>query len=358
MGLALAGGLMLAGCGPGPTPTSTTTTTLSPPSTAEGTPLRWDNLLNPHVAPTPAGLFLTWQVSPPGGGTPVSEIARADPTSGALSVHRSIQGWIGDVVEAAGSLWVVTFSPGTDTLVRMSPTSLATLGHWQIATVPNGEAAGGTEAVAGGSLWVAAGPALVKVPLAQLRPTASVSLPGAVRSEVTANSAGTEMVVSEAGSSGAGRIERRNPATGSVIATRPASGVTAAKLGGIAGETLWVAEPSGTMGMVEALGVANLSAAPLVKLAATNAGGAWVKGGAVYVTQITGIFHANQVERGPGKNYCANATNGSFAAALPMPLSGQVLAVGAGHFYYATAATTGNRQDVHQALIPKACPGP
>src|SRR6266536_1589132 len=183
-------GLLLAACGgslggssasptasaatPAATGQQTTRSTAPALSSVFGHPL-----LSPQVTVTPGGVYVAWQVSPPGSAAVRSELTRIYAATG------RIQAW-----------------------------------RYQVL------------AVAGGGLGVAEGNRLLRLSLPAAGVAGWVMVPGAASSDLSANAAGTVLVVGEADSGGRGAVQRRDPATGAILASHPVMGVTAPAVAG------------------------------------------------------------------------------------------------------------------------------
>lgn len=86
------------------------------------------------------------------------------------------------------------------TLQRLSPQTLKLTGRWRIASRSSQGLAPTALAAAGAGLWAAAGNRLVRLSLPGARITASIIMPGAARSDLSADAAGTVLIVGESDS--------------------------------------------------------------------------------------------------------------------------------------------------------------
>lgn len=311
-------------------------------------------LLSPQVAVTPSGVYVAWQVSP-SGGVVRSELARVDPASGRVEATRRLGAAFGQAVAAAGALWVATSAVTGETLLRLNPDTLALTGSWRAGSGGGHPWAAQTLVVAGGGLWVAGGNRLLRLSLPEGRITASIILPG-VGSDLSANSAGTVLVVGEADSGGRGAVQRRDPATGAILASHPVMGVTAPAVAGPAGSAVWVSEATGMMGYVQRLDAATLAAAgnsctegrsTNTCVEGTNDITARLANGLLWVTQMAG---------GNGRNYCAGPSDGRplTPIRLPQPAQNEVLAIAARRIFYAAPGPKAS-QYLRQEAIPATC---
>ena len=185
----------------------------SPPGVASvfGQPL-----LMPQVAATAAGLYVAWQVSRPGDAVQ-SELARVDAATGRVEAARYLGAAFEQAIVAAGALWVATATgstPAATMLLRLNPDTLQLTGRWQVETGGAPNWAAQVLVVAGGGLWVVGGDRLLHLSLPGGTIIASIALPGAASSDLSANAAGTVLVVGEADSGGRGEPVRVELAVG------------------------------------------------------------------------------------------------------------------------------------------------
>ncbi len=306
----LAGALLSpsAACGSSPAgapalaPSSTALPSSASPPAATATPpviqtVFGRQLRNPEVAVTGGSVYVAWQVSP-AGGVARSELARVDPASGRIEAARPLGAAFAQAISAGGALWVSVSGARDETLLRLSPQTLKLTGRRRIASTPSQGLAATAVAAAGGGLWAADGNRLLRLSLPGARITASITLPGAATSDLSADPAGTVLLVGEADSSGRGAVQRRDPATGAVLAAHPMLGVAAPVVAGPAGSAVWVSQPTGLLGYVQRLDATTLAAATarhceLQKstntcLTGTNAIMARIADGLLWVTQPAG----------------------------------------------------------------------
>lgn len=314
-------------------------------------------LLMPQVAATATGLYVAWQVSRP-GSVVRSELARVDAASGHLEAARYLGAAFEQATSAAGALWVVaaTGSAMTDqVLLRLNPDTLTPTGRWQIGTADGPHWGMQLLVVAGGGLWVASGNRLLHLSLPGGTMTASVALPGAVSSDLSANAAGTVLVVGEADNGGRGAVQRRDPVTGALLASFPITGVAAPAVAGPIGSVVWISEASGMMGYVQRLDAATM----------TDEGSACREGGTSTCVEGTndvtgrlanGLLWVTQIAGGTARNYCADPVTGRTIAPLELPQATEdaVLAITPDRIFYA-APGPGADQYLRQEAIPGAC---
>lgn len=330
---------LFAACGRATTPSRLTATSTSGHVLLHG-------LLLPQVASTSAGLYVAWQVPPLGDG-PISELARVNSTTGRIEATRRLGAAFDQAVAVGDSLYVgisTTSSKPGEALLRLNARNLVVTRRWSHL----GE--GGSLALAGGGLWVAGEDRLLHLSLPGGNVIASVALPGANRSDVASNAAGTILVVGEA-NDGLGALERRDPRTGSLLASySPMIGVSAPGVTEVIGQSVWVSEATGMRGYVERFVAATLTADPSTMIGGSNAISASVAHGLLWVSQIYG---------GPTRNFCGNPSGGVGLAPLNLPSNSPPLAIGPHDIYYATTANPAGAQlahmDVNEEPIPAAC---
>jgi hypothetical protein len=294
---------------------------------------------------TTTGVYLAWFVSPPVRDVR-TELARIDLVSGRITATRQLGAvYFDQAVTAAGSLWVATSSLSGEALVRLDPQTLAVAGRWRIGGGGNQGFAGHVLAVAGSGLWLAGGDRLLRLSLPAGAVTATVPLPRAATSEVAAGSSGAVLVVEETNSTGSGILQRRDPATGALLATSPAvPGVSGLFVGGVAGSGVWVSNATGMMGYVERFDATTLAPSPGTQVEGTNGITVQVADGLVWVTS----------GGGPGPSFCADPLSGRVLARLKLPQPDRVLAIGAGQLFYAAPAPNGDEY-VEQEPLPGGC---
>jgi hypothetical protein len=347
--------VLLTACSaaPGSTAVSSTTTsgatsTARPPgSSARPVRVLGRVFANASVTVTGGRTYVTWQVNPVTAAVPQFELTRIDPAGGAIKATRLlVPGQAGTPLAAAGSLWVPVATSAGESLLRLNPVDLARTGQLSAAGEPEQAVGRGSHlAVADGILWAADGSRLLRVSLKTGQLITSIALPGAAASDVAASKNGTVLVVSEATDGGLGQVQRRNPVSGAVLASRQMVGVTAPEIGGIISSGVWVAEPTGMMGYIERLNVATMAPDPATDVGGTNGIGVTVAGGLAWVTE-----RAN-----PGHDYCADPVTGHVLAriSLPDPAQDDVLAVSGRYAYYESPA--GHGFYLKRVTVPAAC---
>ncbi len=332
-------GSLCAACGRATAPSRSTASSTSGHILLHG-------LLLPQVASTSAGLYVAWQVSRL-GDPPISELARVNSTTGRIEATRRLGAAFDQAVAVGGSLYVgisTTSSKPGEALLRLNARTLVVTRRWSDLE------GGGSLALAGGGLWVAGEDRLLRLSLSEGNVIASVSLPGANRSDVASNAAGTILVVGEA-DEGLGALERRDPRTGSLLASySPMIGVSAPEVAEVIGQGVWVSEATGMMGYVERFDAATLTPDPSTMIEGSNGISASVANGLLWVSQIEG---------GPTRNFCGNPLDGAVLAPLNLPSNSPPLAIGRHDLYYLTTANPAGAQqthmDVNEEPIPAAC---
>jgi hypothetical protein len=315
-------------------------------------------LLMPQVAVTATGLYVSWQVSRP-GSVVRSELARVDEASGRVEAARRLGAAFEQAVLAAGALWVAVSTgstPAAQTLLRLNPETLKLTGRWRVGTGGDQPWAAQVLVIAGGGLWVVSGNRLLHLSLPDGKVTASITLPGAASSDLSANAAGTILIVGEADSGGRGTVQRRDPTTGALLASHPMMGVSAPDVAGPIGSAVWVSEATGMMGYVQRLDAATMTAegsacteggTTSTCVEGTNDVRARLAGGLLWITQIAG---------GKVRNYCADPLTGRRLAPieLPQPAEDEVLAIAPHRIFYAAPGPAAD-QYLRQEAIPSAC---
>jgi hypothetical protein len=316
-------------------------------------------LLNPRVMVTNSEVFVAWQTAQPGSAAERTELARIDATTGRIQARQTFSGFVLQVLQAAGSLWVATWigwPPGTQTLLRLNTRTLQVTRRWPIGIGGAPDWAAQVLAQAGGGLWDAAGNRLVRVSLRSGMATTSIALPGAASSDLSANAAGTKLFVAVADSEGRGIVQRRDAASGAVLASRRVSGVAAPMVAGPVGRAVWISEATGMMGYVQRLDAASMTAdrstcwegkSTSTCVSGTNGITARVADGLLWVTQVAG---------GTARNYCADPVDGRKLAPieLPHPTQDIVLAIAPQQIFYAAPGPKGG-QYLRPEPIPSAC---
>ena len=345
--------IAIAGCGqPSPAPA-----TASPRAPAAATPAASSPLLphgrviagslaGPDLAITTTGIYLAWFASPPASGVR-TELARIDGASGRIVAARHLGPvYFDQAVAAGGSLWVATSSGAGETLVRLDPRTLAVTGRRPVGGGGNQGFSGHVLAVSGGGLWVAGGDRLLRLSVPAGAVTASLPLPAAATSQVAADSPGTVLVVAETTSTGSGILQRRDPATGALLATSPAvPGVTGLFVGGVVGSGVWVSNATGMMGYAERFDARTLVPSPGTRVEGTNGITVQVADGLAWVSPGAG---------GPGLGFCADPSSGRVLARLMLPQPDRLLAIGPGQLFYAAPAPD-ESECVEQEPLPGGC---
>jgi hypothetical protein len=309
-------------------------------------------LLNPQVTVTASGVYVTWQLSRPASGDVRTELARIDPVTGRIEATQRLGGTYLQGLSASGFLWLTTSTTAGEFLLRLNPQTLQVILRRQLGPGNAGQWLATTMAVAGGGLWVAAGNRLVHLLMPAGQVAASVSLPHAATSDVSADTSGTVLLVGEADNSGAGQVQRRDPTTGALLAFRPIQGVSAPAVAGPVHDVVWVSEAIGMMGYVQRLFARSLTpdaqgcaegASTDTCVPGTNAISARVASGLVWVSQPAG---------GDVRNYCARPSDGRPIATTG--LEDQVLAIGPDAIFYALSGP-GADEYLRSAPVPAAC---
>lgn len=238
---------------------------------------------------------------------------------------------------AAGSLWVTDATAAGELLLRLDPRALMVTGELKIGGPYHpGGMAGEHLAFAAGSIWADGGDQLIEVAPGSVSVTRTIPLPGALTSDVAASPDGGTLIVSEAGDGGAGTVQRRDPATGALLASHSMTGVLAPVIGGVSGADAWIAEPTGMMGYVERFRTAAMTPDEATQVEGTNGIRVRIWNGVLWVTNPVG---------GPARNYCADPGTGRRLATLSLPDMNEdtLLAVGGKDLYYSQSSDGGSR---------------
>lgn len=300
---------------------------------------------NPGLTVTGGSLYLRRSLSPARQDPPRMELARVDAATGAIVATSTFSpGAIGAPLAAAGSLWLTGSFSGHAMLLRLDPRTLMVTGELTIAPVNSG-AEQSHIAYAGGSIWVDGSDELVRVSPATVAAELTIPLPGADTSDIGGSPDGGTLIVSEA-DSGDGTIQRRDPVTGTLLASHPMLGVTAPLIGGVSAAGAWVSEPTGMLGYIERFSASSMTPQARTQINGSNGLQADVWGGVLWVR--------NQAA-GPAQNYCADPATGRRRATLPLPDLGQdyLMAVTGGLIYYSVPASSGFA--IRTVPVPAAC---
>jgi hypothetical protein len=311
-------------------------------------------LLDPQVAVTPTGVYVAWQVPPPGNAEH-SVLARINATTGRIEATRRLGAAFGQAVAAGGVLWVALLTAAGRTLLRLDPRTLSLTGRWRIGSSADGGYFGRQMlAVTGSWLWVSEGTRLVRLFIPTARVTASVPLAGAASANVSANPAGTTLIVGESDSGGRGAVQRRNPVTGAILVSHPVFGVAAPLVAGPEGSFVWVSEPTGNMGYIQRLDAATLTG---TRCQEGGTPGTCVQGSNDIEARVAdGLLWVSQQAGGDLRNYCGDPATGRILApiGLPQPDQDDILAIGSHAIFYAAPALRAS-QYLRLAPIPAAC---
>ena len=361
---------LLTACGSSPGATSaspglpaTSRAPASPQTTGAAAPAVSNVFRSPLQSPqlfvTGGATFVAWRTSPTGSAAVRSELARITAT-GTIQARQRIGAYVLQVLDAEGSLWVAALSgsiPASETLLSLNPATLQVTGRSQVWTRGEPASAGQVLALARGGLWFAAGSRLVRVSLPSGKMTATIALPGATSSDVSANAAGTMLVVGEANNEGVGAVERRDATTGALLASRRRLlGVADPVVAGPVGSAVWMSEATGMMGYVQRLDAATMTAAgrPCADgiitrtcVFGTNDITARVADGLLWVTQEGG---------GNARNYCAEPASGRRLGPIevPRPNVDFVLTIGPHQLFYTAPGPKASSYLRHEP-IHRAC---
>ena len=231
----------------------------------------------------------------------------------------------------------------------MNPRTLAVTGRLHIS---NGKylSSNGFEnhlSVAGGALWAVAGDRLVRVSPRTGKAEKVIGLPGGYSTSMAASSSGSFLIVSVANSGGGGSMQRRDPVSGALLASRATVGVTAATIGGITGAGVWAAQPTGMQGFIQRYRTTTLAPVAGTAVEGSNAIDVVVANGLAWV-----------LKAGPEGNagYCANPVPGKKLAAIPLPRPAQDYVIGIwGRDVYYAAPDGSDGFYLKRVAVPAAC---
>jgi hypothetical protein len=317
------------------------------------------SLLNPRVTVTQGSMFVTWQVSPPGQAAVRSELARVNTATGTVEAARLFTGFLDQVLEARGSLWVIaqtSSTPASETLLTLNPLTLRMSGEQSIGSGGESAWAAQTLAIAGGWLWADGGNRLLRLSPRTGTVTASIVLPGAASSDVSAAAAGAELIVGEADNEGRGAVQRRDAATGALLASHPVEGVAAPTVAGPVGSAVWISEATGMMGYVQRLDATSMrpegSTCDEGRVTATCVFGT----NGITARLADGLLWITQVAGGSQRNYCARPVSGRAIApvVLPRPSQDIVLGIASDRIFYAAPGANAGEY-LRQVPVPAAC---
>jgi len=315
-------------------------------------------LLSPQVSVTNGAVYVAWQVSNP-GSVVRSELARINPRTGQIAAGRRLGAAFGQAIAAGGALWVTTMTTKGEQVLRLNRDTLQLTRRWQVGSAGTAYSAGHGLAVAGGGLWVGGGNELLHLSLPDGRVLGSISMPGTATSDLSANADGTVLVTGVAASTGRGAVQRRDPATGAILASHPLLGVTAPVVAGPVRSAVWVSEPTGMMGYVQRLDAATL--APADSACSFRAGGGPCVEGSNGITArlADGLLWVTQPGGGIARNYCAEPSDGRVLAPirLPRPALDAILATTSRWIFYA-AHGPGGSEYLRVRASPPACRAP
>jgi hypothetical protein len=178
---------------------------------------------------------------------------------------------------------------------------------------------------------------------------AALALPGADTSAVGASADGSILIVSQA-REGVGSVQRRDPVTGTLIASHPMMGVTAARIGGVIGSGVWIAEPTGMMGYIERFSTATMAPDPATDVLGSNGITVRAADRVAWVTE--------QVN--PRHDYCADPVTGRVLSRIPVPDPGQdyVSAIAGRYVYYLAPTPAGAGFYLRRLGVPASCRAP
>jgi hypothetical protein len=305
-------------------------------------------LNQPYVTVTGGRFYVTWQ-NKTVRNVPSTTLVRADRATGRIEAARTFStGYISAPQAAGGSLWAL-LATASETLLRLDPDTLAVTGKLRISNGQylNSSGFGNHLSVAGGALWAVAGDRLVRVSPRTGKPEKVIDLPGGFSTSMAGSSSGSVLIVSVADSGGRGSMQRRDPVSGALLASRATVGVTAADIGGVVGSGVWAAQPTGMQGFVQRYSTRTL--APAAGTAVEGSNGIRV----VVADGLAWVLRAGPEDA----SYCASPVTGKKLAAIPLPRPAQddVIGVWGRDVYYAAPAVHDEGVNLKRLTVPAAC---
>jgi hypothetical protein len=306
-------------------------------------------LEEPYVTVTGGQFYVTWQ-NKAVRNVSSTTLVRADRATGRIEAARTFStGYISAPQAAGGSLWALLAATG-ETLLRMDPDTLAVTGKLRISNGQylNSSGSGNHLSVGGGALWAVAGDRLVRVSPRTGKPEKVIDLPGGFSTSMAGSSSGSFLIVSVADSGGRGSMQRRDPVSGALLASRATVGVTAADIGGVIGSGVWAAQPTGMQGFVQRYSTRTLAPA---------AGTAVEGGSGIRVVVADGLAWVLRAGPEEDASYCASPVTGKKLAAIPLPRPAQddVIGVWGRDVYYAAPAVHDEGVNLKRLTVPAAC---
>jgi hypothetical protein len=306
-------------------------------------------LQEPHVTVTGGRFYVTWQ-NKTARNVPSTTLVPADRATGRIEAARTFgTGYISSPQAAGGSLWAL-LATSSETLLRMDPDTLAVTGKLPIS---NGQyldssGFGNHLSVAGGALWAVAGDRLVRVSPRTGKAEKVIDLPGGFSTSMAGSSSGSVLIVSVADSGGRGSMQRRDPVSGALLASRATVGVTAADIGGVIGSGVWAAQPTGMQGFVQRYSTTTLAPARGTAVEGSNE---------IRVVVADGLAWVLRAGPEEDTSYCANPVTGKKLAAIPLPRPAQddVIGVWGRDVYYTAPAVPDVGVNLKRVTVPAAC---
>jgi hypothetical protein len=320
--------------------------------------LSWHGLPDVEVADTTSGLYFSWVISPLGRAPVREELGRFNRSTGDLEAKHPIDGSVASVLSVGHVLFVTAFSHGGEYLLSFSPQSLHEIGDRRVADVNADFLGRGSMAIAGGSMWLAAGVHLDRFSETNAALQLSLVIHGAASSDVTSNASGTVLLVEEANEEGLGHLQQRDPLSGQLLTQSPSiGGIVDPLVDGVMGNDVWVSESTGNEGYTRLYDLDTLE--PVGPFCAeglssptcidgTNGISAREANGDLWVTQPAG---------GPMRNFCATP-DGRMLAAIPGSGDEPVLAIGSRYLYTLTNQVAKDKgETLIEVPLPSACRG-
>ena len=318
--------------------------------------LSWHGLPDVEVADTTSGLYFSWVISPVGHAPVSEELGRVNRSTGHPEAAHRIDGSVASILAAGHVLFVTVFSRGGESLLSFSPRSLYEIGNRRIAN-DNGDFLGrGSMAIAGGSMWLAAGTHLDRFSETNAALKESLVVDGAASSDVASNASGSVLLVEEANTEGLGQLQRRDPTTGQLLDDSSAiGGIVDPFVQGVMGNEVWVSESTGNEGYTRLYNLENLQpVGPACDEGLSNS--MCIDGtNGISARGINGLLWVTQPAGGPMRNFCATS-DGRILSAIPDIGEEPILAIGSRYLYTLTNQVAPDKgQTLTEVAVPSAC---
>jgi hypothetical protein len=297
-------------------------------------------------------MYLAEQLRP---GESASTLVRLGAATGQAQARTELGAGIDDVVLAHGSLWVTTTKwpthgqRGTATLLRLDPESLDVR---STLVLPGSGAfsSGGSLAVAGGWLWVGGFAGLDRVSPSTAELSETVPVPGAQSVLVVADASGRVLLASVGDGRGDGHVQRRDAATGALLASSAQIGGTSAPaIEAVVDGGAWFVEPTGMLAHIARVDVTTL------RQTLSEPSQAQTRG-PIGAQELDGVLWISEPGPAAERDYCADALTGRPLASLHVSSAFEFLTADAQYVYLEKANVGGDARAVlliRQPISPR-----